>query len=107
MTIADPRIDLQIVRSRIETADDGILDLLRFRRALVLHAGRLKRAAGLPLRDPRREEAELQRLEAELHDGELPDYFMDVFRAVFAASLREQEARFPERPCPTPPLPLP
>lgn len=50
-----PRIALGIVREAIDRVDDAMVLLLAVRRRLVAGAGRLKQAAGVPPRDPRRE----------------------------------------------------
>jgi O2-independent ubiquinone biosynthesis accessory factor UbiT len=51
--IHEPR--LRAIRRLIDRLDDAMLVLLAGRRQLVGHAARVKRAAGIPLRDPQRE----------------------------------------------------
>jgi chorismate mutase len=56
------KLDLDELRSKIDAVDQGILKLLHERVRLVLAVGEYKRERGMPVYDPSRERALLDRL---------------------------------------------
>ena len=80
------------VRGEIEAVDREIVALIGRRATLAREAGRVKRAAGLPLVDPAREHEVIERM------GELADAvglpraeLLDLMRRVIDLSRRAQE----------------
>jgi chorismate mutase-like protein len=78
-------------RRQIDEVDQKILRLLNLRAELVHRIGHKKRAQGLPLRSPSREE-EVIRLVQERNPGPLSAEAMErIFRLIIAESLNLQE----------------
>ncbi|MBZ5703610.1 MAG: chorismate mutase [Acidobacteriia bacterium] len=75
-------------RGQIDAIDRKLLQLLNQRVQLALELGRRKRAAGIALRDPRREAAILARMR-DRNPGPLPAAAVQrLFRAILAESRR-------------------
>ncbi len=85
-------MDIEYWRNEIDGLDQEILRLLNMRARLALKVGTLKKVAGLPLNDPERERAVLQRLE-ELNSGPLDSRaIVRLFRRIIHESRRIQTA---------------
>lgn len=81
---------LKKLREGIDRIDEGLLDLLQLRMALAMELGQVKASAGLPLIDPGREQAILERLLAE-NRGPLPgESLRAIYREILASSRRIQ-----------------
>lgn len=75
------------LRREIDTVDEGILDLLNRRAALVIEIGRIKSGESLDFHVPNREREIYERLTA-LNRGPFPsDALRNVFREIISASL--------------------
>ncbi len=73
-------------RARIDDLDRRLLDLLNQRASLVREVGHAKRESGVPVHDPEREQAILDRLLA-LNPGPLPpEAVRAVWREIFSAA---------------------
>lgn len=84
-------------RGRIDSLDHELLELLNQRALLALEVGRTKRAAGLGLRDRRREEAILSRAR-ERNAGPLSAAAVErLFRAIIAECLGAESHRVEAR----------
>ena len=81
------------MREAIDVVDTELLSLLNRRMELVVEVGRLKRARGLPLFCPGREEEIFDRL-GKANTGPLPQESLhSIYREVLAASRLIQETR--------------
>jgi len=81
-------------RGRIDAVDRKLLQLLNQRARLALEVGRKKRAAGIALRDPRREAAILARM-CQRNSGPLTaPAVARLFRAILAESRRVEARTF-------------
>ena len=73
------------IRRRIDRVDAAVVRLLARRFALVKRVGALKKAAGKPLADPKREASVLSRARAMAKTaGAPPDAVARIFSSVFA-----------------------
>jgi chorismate mutase len=85
-------MDIEYWRNEIDELDEELLRLLNVRARLALKVGELKKAVGLPLRDPERERAVLQKLQL-ANGGPLdPGAVAKLFRRIICES-RRVEAR--------------
>ena len=81
-------------RDEIERIDDEIVALLARRMTLGKRTGELKREALLPIVDPDREAAVLQRVAALARRSDLPtESVEEIFREIVGMSRRAQEER--------------
>ncbi len=81
-------MDIESWRSEIDELDEELLRLLNMRARLAVKVGALKEAAGLPLCDPERERAVLQRLQ-QVNTGPLePNAVAKLFRRIIRESKR-------------------
>ena len=88
------QVSLERWRSRIDAIDRKLLQLLNRRARLALEVGRKKRAAGIALRDPRREAAILARMR-QRNPGPLTAPAVGrLFRAILAESRRVEARTF-------------
>jgi prephenate dehydrogenase len=79
------------VRGEIEAVDREIVMLIARRADLAREAGRVKRAAGLPVVDPAREHEVLERVHELAHAAGLPyTELVDLMRRVIDVSRRAQ-----------------
>lgn len=76
---------MKSLRRRIDAIDSKIVELLGLRAQAVLEVGAWKRARGVPIRDPVREAAVLDRVSARSR-GPLPP---EVVRSIYATLVRE------------------
>jgi chorismate mutase/prephenate dehydratase len=87
---------LDALRRDIDAIDAQIIELLDRRAALAHAVGRAKRDAGLPMHDPARERALIERLELALKAKEDPSFppqaVRSVFREVISACLSVEES---------------
>lgn len=82
---------LEALREAIDGVDTELLGLLNRRMELAVEVGRLKRARGLPLFCPGREEEIFERL-GKANEGPLPeDSLRSIYREILAASRFIQE----------------
>jgi len=85
-------MDIEYWRNEIDELDEELLRLLNMRARLALKIGELKKAAGLPICDPERERAVLQKLQL-ANGGPLdPGAVAKLFRRIISES-RRVEAR--------------
>ena len=86
-------MDLDDWREKIDEFNKQILDLLNQRAQCALEAGKLKQAAGQPLRAPDRETAILNQIR-QMNDGPLSDEAAQrIFRQIIDESLRLEQDR--------------
>lgn len=78
--------DLIALRARIDDLNLELLDLVEQRGRLILLIAAVKREAGVPLRDPEREEEMLDQLAAATLGPFSGDELRDIFTALFRAS---------------------
>ena len=84
--------ELTRLRGKIEENDRALVDLVRRRVDLALEAGRLKRAAGVPVFDPAREREVEQRVLAYAGERGLDEAHLRlVFRGLIALARSRQE----------------
>jgi chorismate mutase/prephenate dehydrogenase len=90
--MSDPK--LQELRSRIESIDRQLVELIGRRRELAVEVGRVKQALGLPVLDPQ-QEAKVVRRAAELARelGVDEELTRDVIWRIIAAARDVQEGR--------------
>jgi len=82
------RMDIEYWRNEIDELDVELLRLINMRARLALKIGELKRAAGLPICDPERELAVLQKLQL-ANNGPLdPGAVAKLFRRIIRESRR-------------------
>jgi chorismate mutase-like protein len=80
--------EIEILRQKIDSIEDKLIELLNERAKHVLEIGKIKREQGLPIADPKREEAILNRV-AEKNPGPVSDEFMkDIFAKIIDESVR-------------------
>ncbi|MEM7235137.1 MAG: prephenate dehydratase domain-containing protein [Planctomycetota bacterium] len=85
-------MDLSELRTKINSLDERLLDLLTERRQVAQDVITVKEKGDLPLRDPRREEDLLARLIAKGRERGLDSYFVTrVFHEIIDDSVRSQE----------------
>ena len=84
--------ELTLRRNRIDAIDSELLVLLNRRARLALKLARHKRAAGLSLRDRRREAEVLARVRASASGPLTPEAAERLFRAILSESRRAQAA---------------
>lgn len=84
--IDNPEIDW--LRGEIDRIDHQILDLIHQRLEFVLQIGDKKRHLGLPVYDPKREEALLDSLASEAKPPLEKEAVLQVFRALVAECRR-------------------
>jgi chorismate mutase len=90
--VSDPREELAACRGAIEAVDQRLVALLAERVALGRRTAGLKRAAGLPILDPRREAAVIRRaMEAARRHGLPEEPVREIFWQVIGLSRRAQE----------------
>jgi chorismate mutase / prephenate dehydratase len=80
------------LRHRIDGLDDQILSLLSERAAVALKIGAIKKAHGLPVRVPQREEEVIRRLQ-KTNTGLLPPAAVASIWAQIMAEMRALESR--------------
>src|SRR4051812_25379079 len=89
----DPLAELSACRMRIEDVDSRLVALLAERVDLGRRTAALKRAAGLPLLDPRREAEVIRRAgERAREHGLVIEGVRQIFWQIIALSRRAQEA---------------
>jgi len=82
------QVSLARWRRRIDALDRKLLELLNQRARLAFEVGRKKRAAGVALRDPRREAAILARMRQRNPGPLTAPAVAHLFRAILAESRR-------------------
>jgi len=78
-------MDIEYWRNEIDELDDELLRLLNMRARLALKVGALKKAAGLPINDPEREQLILARVR-DTNTGPLDS---EAIRRLFRRIIRE------------------
>ena len=87
----DIRRDLNEIRTGIDAADNGIIDLLGKRRALVIRLARIKKVLHVPIYDRKREQALVDRVKKLGRKKKLNDEFVEVlFRLIMMNSKETQ-----------------
>ena len=89
------QVSLERWRRQIDAIDQKLLKLLNERALLALEVGRKKRAAGVALRDPRREAAILARMREQNPGPLTAPAVARLFRAILAESRRVEARAFP------------
>jgi chorismate mutase-like protein len=85
-------MDIESWRTEIDQLDQELLRLLNMRARLAVKVGVLKASAGLPLYDPERERAVLQKLQ-QANTGPLePNAVAKLFRRIIRESKRVEAA---------------
>jgi chorismate mutase len=89
MNVVERQDEIEALRRRIEAVDDAILGLLAARAELVSELWTHKRAAGVDVHDPEREEIVFARLRvAAATSGLDPEAVDEVFRSIVGRPLR-------------------
>lgn len=84
--------DIDIQRQAIDAIDAEILTLLNARSRAVQHIGELKKISGKAVKDPKREQAILDRLTA-LSNGPLSkDGIEEIWQTIFAVSRKMEHS---------------
>jgi chorismate mutase-like protein len=81
-------MDIEYWRKEIDELDEELLSLLNMRARLALKVGELKKTAGLPLCDPERERAVLQKLQLANRGPLELDAVAKLFRRIIRESKR-------------------
>ena len=90
--VSDPLAELADCRTHIEEIDLSGVDLVAARLALAQHTAGLKRAAGLPILDPRREAEVIRRAVVAAREKDLPtEPVRQIFWHIVGLSRRAQE----------------
>lgn len=79
-------------REQVDRVDAALVQLLDARAALVARIGRAKRAAGLPVAAPEREEDVLRRVEAWARGPMQPGALRRIWQVILDASRHAQQA---------------
>ncbi|MFN8589056.1 MAG: chorismate mutase [Candidatus Eisenbacteria bacterium] len=79
-------------REQVDRVDAALVQLLDARAALVARIGRAKRAAGLPVAAPEREEDVLRRIEAWARGPMPPGALRRIWQVILDASRQAQQA---------------
>ena len=91
MPIVTSKPDLEELRRGIDAVDQSILKLLHERVRLVMAVGEYKRERGIPVYDPARERALLDRLCKEAHPPLDPDTVRRIFERLVDESRRIEQ----------------
>lgn len=87
----DIREELDQIRAGIDAADNGIVERLAERRALVIRLARIKKVLDLPIYDRKREQALVDRVKKLGRERELNEEFVEVlFRLIMMNSKETQ-----------------
>jgi chorismate mutase len=87
-------MDIEYWRNEIDELDEELLRLLNMRARLAVKVGELKKTVGLPLSDPERERAVLQKLQL-ANSGPLdPGAVAKLFRRIIRESKRVEARVF-------------
>lgn len=85
--------ELSRLRAQLEEIDRQVFDLVVLRTKLAAEAGRAKRVAGLPLRDPVREARVMETIAAEARQAGMPESEVrQIFRLLITIARTWQEA---------------
>jgi len=80
--------EIETLRQKLDLIEDKLISLLNERVEYVLEIGRIKRAQGLPITDPKREEAILNRV-AQKNQGPMSDEFVkEIFKKIIEESIK-------------------
>ena len=83
---------MQQIRKRIDIIDEKIIQLLARRIKLVLKVGKFKKKEGLPIRDKKREEEILKKLEKQAKKlGINPEFISKLYQEMFKESRGAQK----------------
>lgn len=83
--------DLDRIRAGIDEADNGIVELLARRRALVIELAKIKKVLSVPIYDPKREQALVDRVKKLGAERKLNEEFVEVvFRLIVMNSKEVQ-----------------
>ena len=77
---------LDDLRLKINHIDEAMLELFKERMAVSKKIGTLKKQAGLPVFDKKREDDVYERLEKKLNDAQLWPYYRDFMKEVMRLS---------------------
>lgn len=83
--------DLKELRTRIDTVDAQLRELLKERYRIVGELAVYKAANGLPAFDAAREEEKVRSIRQKTDDERLADYYEKIFRAIMKASRESEE----------------
>ena len=83
--------DIDELRQEIDSINTDMMELFRRRMEVSAEIAAYKREHHLPVRDPEREQAILDRIGAQAGD-ELADYARELFRTLFELSRTYQES---------------
>ena len=87
----DIQKDLDAIRTGIDAADNGIIELLGKRRDLVIRLARIKKVLDVPIYDRKREQALVDRVKKLGRKEKLNDEFVEVlFRLIMMNSKETQ-----------------
>ncbi|RMF94134.1 MAG: chorismate mutase [Nitrospinota bacterium] len=93
-------MDIHELRRQIDAIDDQLLKLFNERARLAQKIGLLKKAQGLPIYVPSREEEILERLQRENPGPLSPEAIKRLYQQLMEESKRlEQEEELPEHNC--------
>lgn len=83
--------DLDRIRAGIDEADNGVVELLARRRELVIELAKIKKVLGVPIYDPKREQALVDRVKRLGAARRLNEEFVEVvFRLIVMNSKETQ-----------------
>jgi chorismate mutase/prephenate dehydratase len=94
MTSDDLQRRIEALRTELERADRALVTALAQRTQIVDTIAAIKAESDVPLRDPERERAVLEHVEAIAQQARLDPHFVNrIFREIIEQSVRAQEAR--------------
>ncbi len=80
--------EIETLRQKLDCIEDKLISLLNERVNYVLEIGRIKREQGLPITDPKREEAILNRV-VQKNPGPMSDEFVkEIFKKIIEESIK-------------------
>ena len=82
--------DIDALRKEIDEVNTGIVELLKRRMEISAQIAAFKQENGLPVNDPEREQAILDKVSAQAGE-ELAEYAREVFETLFRVSRSYQE----------------
>jgi len=80
--------EIEAIRQKLDLMEDKLIALLNERARYVIEIGKIKSEKGLPIMDPQREEAILNRI-AEKNKGPVSNKFIqDIFKKIMDESIK-------------------
>ena len=83
--------DLQTLRTKIDSIDDDIADLLIQRVEIIKQVGKIKKANNVPVQNPEREQEVIKRLSKQTEGKVSKSLIQKLWHAIFANAYEVEE----------------